>query len=661
MKRFFTGILLGCLLLLLCSCQLNLPRETSQAGVDLTQLEKPVFSTGEEIPSPTPEREKTSLRIDLWLSGTPLMGGLPTTATDITSARYRYQTGGFHYRFEETTGLYEELLTCMLSASEEAQGFLRLLRFGHERLPEDFLLSQGLGGDSESLRRDMLTVAYDPLPSLFKGFSPQDSATDSFYHVGSSWGNRLGELEEKYLENPGEKEKMQTALNLQQESLAAGETTFSALGEDEDSPLLYALENLDLTRLSVILFDPGEVRSLTGVDSQGTLHSLVEEIFRERGIFEEGLTVGLYAFRLDYLGKLSSFGRADFATPLVWGKLRFVKDKNRAEDAQPMPRILLCLMIGEEEDLSAFTKQLEEQLSASEILKETRGLEKYPLTYAWQGETVTQEPFSFEYHSLTLSRPQLETLTETTPGATAALTGAEPAREETGLYTLTAGEESTLTLTLPLTLGEEGITADLTRLSGIEITCQGSLTLDSVLENHPGVEIPEGSQTLSYRDKIYVFTQKGAGESTLTLREVRKTEEGLELTLNLPGLEPGYYRFRLSADWTGESLDWDIPSWVEEWNTEITSVQVGQWEEFTRVLAEENQGKVTPPNRFTHAWGEATGKPYNNVTVPDCPPVFLAPGLTELIQQLQAAARPDAVPLIRYEFEVFAQGDPSLS
>jgi len=39
--------------------------------------------------------------------------------------------------------------------------------------------------------------------------------------------------------------------------------------------------------------------------------------------------------------------------------------------------------------------------------------------------------------------------------------------------------------------------------------------------------------------------------------------------------------------------------------------------------------------------------------VPDFPPVMLAPGLSELVSQLQDAAHPGTTPYIRYVFDLF--------
>lgn len=70
------------------------------------------------------------------------------------------------------------------------------------------------------------------------------------------------------------------------------------------------------------------------------------------------------------------------------------------------------------------------------------------------------------------------------------------------------------------------------------------------------------------------------------------------------------------------------------------------------------QAAENVPKQFDHAWGPATSKPYQDVAIPDFPPVHRALHLQSLVQQLREGANVENVPLIRCVFDVFVADMP---
>jgi membrane-associated protease RseP (regulator of RpoE activity) len=95
----------------------------------------------------------------------------------------------------------------------------------------------------------------------------------------------------------------------------------------------------------------------------------VRQLLEERGIFDQGLAVGLYVFQLDYLGQLASIGAADLREPLIWGKPIFDAKKRQVEYMAPMPRLALALVIGEKTRVDGYMKNLNNRLDSDEALK----------------------------------------------------------------------------------------------------------------------------------------------------------------------------------------------------------------------------------------------------------------------------------------------------
>ena len=74
----------------------------------------------------------------------------------------------------------------------------------------------------------------------------------SFYDLGTPMLNQLRALDAFSLENPSLAPAMADALDAQIAAIQSGEMDGYVADGDADAPLMYALENLDLTRLSVI-------------------------------------------------------------------------------------------------------------------------------------------------------------------------------------------------------------------------------------------------------------------------------------------------------------------------------------------------------------------------------------------------------------------------
>lgn len=667
MRRRLITALLACAALLLSSCAMpEALRASSPAAVpDLRLLEWPAYQ--EAAPAAVTQAASDVLRVDLWLDASQVMGGINANQDSLYPHMSRkYREGGFHYRFGTQAGLYEDVLRCLLAAGEGSR--VRVLRAGNERLPDEALSHLAAPGTDamRSLRRDMLTVAIDPLPSLFSTFSGESMA-GSFYELGTPMLHRIRTLKPSALENPALAGEMALALDRQ---LAAFETgspgAYSAVGDDAQSPLLYALENLDLSRLSVIACDPAALRRLSVVSAEGAPVELARRLLRERGVFEAGLCVKLYALTLDYMGQMSSFASADLAEPLLWGRLDYSNKTHDASRALPMPRTLLLLAVGAPAQVDAYTAALEAAFAASEALSQPRGPDGGQLSYTQNGQTVVQQPFRFESRSLLVARLALPCYTQRSAGARLAAGDAPVSREgELPAVTLApsadgAQPDRTLTLALPVDGLPHGAYADLASLSSAEAGVEAALLLSDTV---PITQQVSEGQTIALRDTQYVFTRQdaafasGALQSPFRVSGAALSEDGgtLTLTVSVDGsaLRPGYYRVLLSADLAGAQVRWPSVPWVAALDASPSGAQVSAWEDFALALHAYDGDAASVPRQFQHAWGPVSQDGYHGLSIPDFPPVMRAPWLSELLEQLRAAAAADASPLVRYRFDVF--------
>ena len=670
--------LLALMLLTGCS-RWKVEGRTVEASPSLELLSMPAYEETAEIVSATVSSEEGPLRVDVWLDASQVMGGVNEHEDSIyPRASAKYRQGGFHYRYQDQVGWYENVLKDVLTAAEGSR--TRLLRAGNERLTDDFLRSQGFDGTEEQLRsfrRDLLTYAVDPMPDVFSAFS-SEKMTDSFYALGSPLMNQMERFAGDggaLLENPGRVEQMSKAL---QDFVAAFHqkkqeppAEYSAVEKDDDSPLLYALQNLDTSRLSVITCDPAALRRLTSTDVSGALVDYLEKILQERGVFDQGLMVGLYVMQLDYMGQMTSFGAADFAEPLLWGRPDYAENRT-TQGAMPMPRLLYLLAVGQPEQVRAYTEKLNALLDADTSLQGTRGPEKGQLCYAAHGETVAQEPFSLFYEYTEIQRPSAGLYTQRADGFIVETEQGTVSREN-GLYTVRltgrAGNEG-ITLHWPLQAVEGAETLDLSQLTGTSVRAIDSLLLDSVLPNTPETaeDSREDRQVLTLRDKRYVFVRQddpfadGKEENPFTLTDIHWNEENGQLEVNLQvdhtKLKSGYYRLEVETNLSGRQILWPKVEWIDQLGTEITNSQISTWEAFTQHLYRCGRRLKNVPKQFDHAWGPATSKPYQDVAIPDFPPVYRALHLQSLVQQLREGANVENVPLIRCVFDVFVADMP---
>ncbi|MBE5801726.1 MAG: hypothetical protein E7319_05490 [Clostridiales bacterium] len=665
--RFFLCLLV---LLCLCGCSLLPPAQPSGRLPDLRQLSMPAFE--ETIFSSAGEGgQNAPLQVDLWLDASQVMGGInPVQDSLYPHKGVKYREGGFHYRYENQVGWYENLLRDMLSAAEGSR--VRILRAGNERISDQLLLSSGLAASDDpallrSLRRDLLTYAIDPMPTVFTAFSGE-SMQDSFYSPFSPQMNRIAQFAQDggvLLENPGKTDEMDALLT----SVVASynpkkpEETLPLLLTDRNNPLTYALDNLDPSRLSVITCDPATFRRLSTTAADGSTIAFIQEAVEERGIFDKGLAVGLYAFQLDYLGQMTAITDADLSQPLIWGRMDYNQSKNKLMGVLPMPRILLTLVVGSPAHVTAFTGALNAALDTDSALRGLRGPEKGQLTYSKDGQTVTQQPFSFAYEYTLLRRHAVEPYTLRSPGMTMTLSEGV-LLEDTALPTVAlpyeegASGQREITVSWPLEQLEGGLSLDPAQLSSLKAEGIASLVLTRTEPNLPTALPEPGVQTLTLRDTLYHFAYTQENVSLpCTAKSLRISDDGSTLlasfTLDNSQLKPGYYRLRLTADIAGDQLTWPQVEWVSRLNATITNEQISSWQLIADALSLNHRKGGNIPNRFTHAWGEDSGSTYRDVLIPDCPPVYAAPRLLELFTQLQSAAETESTPFICCELDLF--------
>lgn len=671
---------LACLTALLCLCSCSLmdtlpaaftPTEPTGASnlPDLRQLVMPAAEIA-ALQSSAAAGQNSPLQVDLWLDASQVMGGVNPSAKSLYPHRSkRYREGGFHYRYENETGWYENLLRDLLSAAEGSR--IRVLRSGNEHITDEALLSCGLTTDGSaaslrSLRRDLLTYAIDPMPTVFSQFSAENME-NSFYSLYSPQMNQLPALQAKgqkaLLENPAQLQPMSDYLD----SLIAGydpkvdTDAIQRLLTDDFSPLMQSITNLDMSRLSVITCDPLTLRRLSGTAIDGTPVYYLQQLLNDRGIFDQGLTVQLYALKLDYLGQIHTINAADLSQPFIWGRLDYQQNKNLVKGPLPMPRTLLMLVVGSPAQVDSYTAALNQKLDTDPALKGLRGPEKGQLTYSIGGETITQQPFTFAYEQTTIQRHGVDTYTN--DGATIALTngtGMLLTDKPQPTVALASDQSGTcrIAVSWPVNALEGGLQLDTSKLSSLRIEGVSSLLLTDTVPNTPDYQPAQGVQSLTLRDTVYQFTYMDeTAQLPFTAQPLTLSADGSTLeaafTCNAADLTPGYYRLLLRADITGQQLSWPAVGWINQWNAVITNEQIAAWQQMADALTEHSRTSENVPGQFWHAWGETSGKTYRETVIPDCPPVYAAPRLSELFTQLRDAAAINTLPFVYFQLDVF--------
>lgn len=653
-SRLLCLLMLLCLLLCLTGCAVwkEMNRTESEVRPDLRLLQRPTYHSAQEAAEVS--ASSSALRLDLWLDATQVMGGInPNEESMYPHFSRMYREGGFHYRTADGVGLYEELLHCMLTSVEGSR--VRLLRYGSERITDAFLLQERVAqknasaDELRSIRRDMLTYAIDPMPTVFEALS-SDSMENSFYALGTRMFNRMRPLNGRLLENPALENDMDQALDELIQRIRNDEPGVTAVGDDMDYALLYALENIDLNRLSVITCDPAAIRRPSAVTSEGVPVNLIETALRKRGVYDAGLSVGVYAFTLDYMGQLSSFGAADLSEPLLWGRMKYNPETRQSEGTLPMPRTLLTFVIGRPEQVQQFVSSLEETLSQSAVLKEKRGPAEGELSYNTNGQTVVQQPFTFDWEYAQFDRPEVEVFTQQDNGF---VLKAELA-DNTGdlpMVILSAANDgkadSSFTLQLPASIASVP-----SALCNVKLEVQSALLLSEIAENDPDTVVPANAQTIALRDRLYIFTPQEKPENPFACSGVNESW-CVNIRADASALTPGYYRLCLTADLDGSTLLWNEIPWIAQKNASLNNTQIALWEAFSQVLTEFERDRSTPSNPFQHAWGDAAFTSYRGTEVPAFPPVVKAPGLSEVVDQIRSAAGIETAPRLTYVFDVF--------
>lgn len=670
---------LSCLTALLCLCSCSAmehlpaalqpsPQQAASNLPDLRQLAMPPAQENPWQPT-TAENGQNALQVDLWLDASQVMGGVNPHAESLYPHRsHRYREGGFHYRYENQTGWYENLLRDLLSAAEGSR--VRVLRSGNEHITDEQLMAAGLSDDPNpetllSLRRDLLTYAIDPMPTLFSTFSAE-KMDGSFYSLYSPRMNQLPSLIANHrplLENPAKAGQLSAYLD----SLIAAydpeedtEALVPLLTEDF-SPLMQSIANLDLSRLSVITCDPLTLRRLSGTALDGTPVPYLQQLLTQRGVFDLGLSAHLYAFRLDYVGQIHTINAADLSQPLIWGRLDYLQNKNEIKGVLPMPRTLLMLVVGHPEQVDSYTAALNQKLDSDPALKGLRGPDKGQLTYSIGGETITQQPFSFAYEQTLIQRHGVEPYTNAasqlalTKGRGALLTD----KPQTTLALVS--DQSGLceiTVSWPANELSGGLQLDTNRLPQLRMEGVATLLLTGTEPIQPGQQPVQGVQTLTLRDTQYQFTYtEEVAQLPFSANPLRLSSDGSTLeasfTCNAEDLQPGYYRLLLRADINGSQLSWPDEPWIRQWSASVTNEQIVSWQLMADALNEHSRRSDNVPYDFWHAWGETSGDTYRDTLIPDCPPVWAAPRLTVVFNQLRDAARIDTLPFVYYQLDIF--------
>jgi len=463
------------------------------------------------------------------------------------------------------------------------------------------------------------------------------------------------------LENPAQAQQMSDYLNSLIAAYNPKKNADALLFPDDFSPLMQSIANLDPSRLSVITCDPLTLRRLSGTAIDGTPVHYLQQLLSDRGVFDQGLSVQLYALKLDYLGQIHTISAADLSQPFIWGRLDYQQNKNLIKGPLPMPRTMLMLVIGSPAQVDSYTAALNRKLDTDPALKGLRGPEKGQLTYSIGGETITQQPFTFAYETTAIQRHGVDTYTN--DGATITLSSGQgilltdKAQPTVALASDQSGA-CRIAVTWPVNALEGGLQLDTSKLSDLRIEGISSLLLTNTVANTPDYTPAQGVQSLPLRDSVYQFTYTDQVEKLpfkaqpLSLSADGSTLEAA-FTCNAADLTPGYYRILLRADITGQQLSWPEVDWIRQWNASITNEQIASWQQMADTLTEYSRQNDNVPTQFWHAYGETSGKIYRETVIPDCPPVYAAPRLSELFTQLRDAARIDSLPFVYFQLDVF--------
>lgn len=430
------ALLCACLALTACDAVERLaatqPDAAQTGGPNLALLQPAAYDDPEAALTGEADADAGYMPVDLWLDATQTMGGINTNEESMyPHAGKKYREGGFHYHYGAYAGWYESLLRDLLTAAGGTR--VRTLRYGNETLPDAVLASLNLpAGDeagADSVFRDLHTVAVNTNAALFTQMSGEEMA-GSFYDLGSTaWLTRVSGFGAEALENPTLYERLVAAQQMQADGLSTGDSRFVLQpGADEANCALYtALDHIDTGRLSILTVDPAAIRRMSGTDAEGKPVNWYESILREKGVFDKSLCVGVLDFQLDYLGQIASIYTAALSEPLVWGRVMVDEKKQTFDYLGVMPRRLMTLVIGTRPLVDGFLLRLEEAIAADRSLRGLRGPRNGELTYAANGQTVTQQPFAFAWSATVIARPGMGFYSQHTEGTALTATASENA------------------------------------------------------------------------------------------------------------------------------------------------------------------------------------------------------------------------------------------
>ena len=668
LKRTLIFVIAVIIVFTCCGCSVKLSDEAPHTDdyPDLSLLKKPEWSPDVD------EQEETSstqtAMIDLWLSASQNTGGInPNTDSIFSHAGKKYTEGGFHYHYESQTGWYEAVLQAAIEACGNEN--IRILRCGNERFPDSFLaehhLSINTPNEKSSVIRDLLTYSINPRFDVWERFCGP-TMENSFYSLGSVQMNQLRDIDANLLENPEQAADMIAALDDRIAFYSDKEANGYPEHSDEDNPLVYALQHIDVSHLSVITADPADIGSLVKRNADGSISELIRKILEERKLFDLNCAVGIYAFQLDYVGQIGTISSAVLSEPLIWGRLQYNANTKLDEGVLPMPRIMVALVIGNKQKVASFSETWNQKLKNRSELKSIRGPKNGELCYSYEGQTVVQEPFSFLYQYEVIERMEPDKIDNTHSNINVRSDSAE-VYTENGIASVVISsdeglsDEVIINIEFPATANAQS-SMDWNNIQTISVATPKALILSDIISNKPGVQLEENQQVIPYRDSLYIFSSDNeasdeyASSFCFDGASIQEGKVQIRIGCFPTALKPGWYCVKVIGSIDHKSILRDTPSWVHDLTASVTDEEVVLWEKFSQTIQKnEKNGRVLPA-MLSNAWGAYTEEFYHGVRVPQCPPVWKAFELEELVNQIEEEADIAEIPFLNYELHILITG-----
>lgn len=585
--------------------------------------------------------------IDLWLDGTENMGGINgIEGTIYQGAEESIYSGGFHYLQsygwggKELHGWYLDILTALPTLLGDGQATWRVMRYGDEKISDELLGEFGLDpARGASLRRDLMTYANGVDAQLFREMVQPTAA--NFYGLGTEGMERIGMLDD--VENADCREALaaaQAALLARAREGSAGAVMDREAGE---SHFLQALESMDTTRLNVLTLDTWSLGNDQAARGD-TLTSVYQETLEALDLFAgQGLAVTFFALRLDYVGSITSYGMLRPQEAMHWGRLLQAENGRYKECA--MPRDMLMILIGREDEVDEVAGRLERFLQTDETLNDAQGRGFHPgdgavvaVNYFYDDELYERTNFTFAYDRGDLRPEQVTAATEA--DAAVLLSGGT----EWVVHPKADGgySDQQLTITAPLTeaMRALGVTAE-SLIGTAELA--DSLVLTQTAANAPetvaALREEAGVQVIPLRDRLYIFRAAEALDMQLS---ARVESDQLTVTVTLPGaqLAPGYWTLHVSCRQPdgAAALPAAFPFADEAWNYETGERMPTQWLDMpARIAASADDVRRRLQSGLRHAWCVGNERTTLGQT-PNIPPVFRLLNAERLTDAFRQAA-----------------------